>query len=166
MLSLPQPHPEPLRDTAVSALFGDGDDARRTLIKAWLAEGRVHMRMSAAASNARTIQDVLISRLRYNEPVLGLLPEVRILLIIRAESLSPYSGVRHARHSVWFAFTRPNACSAARSHSGGRRVCSRQRHVSWSKFLTVPLVPKLSCFALDAMVCSASFDCDRIHRGR
>ena len=32
VLALPKPHPEPLRDTAVSALFGEGDDARRTLI--------------------------------------------------------------------------------------------------------------------------------------
>jgi ubiquinone biosynthesis protein COQ9 len=36
-------HVEPLSDTAVSALFGEGDEARRTLISAWLQDGLRHM---------------------------------------------------------------------------------------------------------------------------
>ncbi|PFH47849.1 hypothetical protein AMATHDRAFT_66633 [Amanita thiersii Skay4041] len=32
-------HVQPLPDSAVSSLFGDGDEARRTLIRAWLDEG-------------------------------------------------------------------------------------------------------------------------------
>lgn len=76
VLALPKAHPEPLRETAVSALFGEGDDARRTLINAWLSEGVEQMRVSIVASGKSTVRDVLKSRLRYNEPMLGLLPEV------------------------------------------------------------------------------------------
>lgn len=79
VLALPNPHPEPLRETAVSALFGEGVDARRTLIDAWLDEGRAQMRASAASSSSTTIKEVLQTRLRYNEPALPLLPEARIL---------------------------------------------------------------------------------------
>ncbi|KAH9949992.1 hypothetical protein B0H21DRAFT_819687 [Amylocystis lapponica] len=74
VLALPTPHPEPLSDTAVSALFGSGDDARRTLLGAWLRDARAGMR---AAPSPRT-QDVLRTRLARNERVLRYLPEVRI----------------------------------------------------------------------------------------
>ena len=60
----------------MSALFGEGDDARRTLISAWLDEGRAEMHNSPTT----TIKDVLGTRLRYNEPVLDLLPEVQSLI--------------------------------------------------------------------------------------
>lgn len=73
-LSLSKPHAEPLRDTAVSSLFGEGDEARRTLISAWIDEGRTQMRQTPSLN----VRDALHSRLRYNEPVLKLLPEVRI----------------------------------------------------------------------------------------
>ena len=77
VLALPNPHPEPLGDTAVSALFGSGEDARRTLINAWLNEGISHMKEPIVTSGSRvTVKDVLSARLRYNEPVLSLLPEV------------------------------------------------------------------------------------------
>ena len=81
VLALPKPHPAPLRETAVSALFGEGDDARRTLINAWLDAGRANMKVSATAAGNPTIRDVLLTRLRYNEPVLGLLPEVSAQLL-------------------------------------------------------------------------------------
>lgn len=76
VLHLPTPHPEPLREPAVSALFGDGDAARRTLITAWLDEGCAHMRSSPSPS----MKDVLSTRLQYNEPVLSLLPEVSLVV--------------------------------------------------------------------------------------
>lgn len=81
VLALPNPHSEPLQDTAVSALFGDGDNARRTLISAWLDQGRQYMRVSTipsqpSASTSMNLKEVLGKRLRYNEPVLDLLPEV------------------------------------------------------------------------------------------
>jgi len=99
-------HTDPLSDTAVSALFGDGDEARRTLIKAWLQHGLTHMgtvpgvvrpviinvegedvpetsrgtEVNAARQEVplrkATVEDVLRARLEYNEPVLGYLPEV------------------------------------------------------------------------------------------
>lgn len=74
VLSLPSgSHQAPLNDTAVSDLFGDGDDARRTLITAWLDEARTTM---ATATTAKTIGGILDARLKANEPVLQYLPEV------------------------------------------------------------------------------------------
>ena len=35
----PKAHTDPVPDTAVSALFGSGDQARKTFIDAWLTEG-------------------------------------------------------------------------------------------------------------------------------
>ena len=72
VLTLPEPHAEPLSDSAVTALFGQGDAARRTLINAWLYEGRAHMR----AVPADGVKSALLSRLEYNTPVLNHLPEV------------------------------------------------------------------------------------------
>lgn len=74
VLSLPDgSHETPLKDTAVSALFGNGDDARRTLITAWLDEARTTM---ATATTTKTISSILNARLKANEPVLQYLPEV------------------------------------------------------------------------------------------
>ncbi|KAJ3557948.1 hypothetical protein NM688_g1198 [Phlebia brevispora] len=95
VLYLPQAHPEPLRESAVSALFGEGDDARRTLINAWLAEGRVQMRTSPSPS----MKDVLCTRLRYNEPFLNLLPEAFAVLATPSSGLhlvDPVPGLMHA----------------------------------------------------------------------
>jgi ubiquinone biosynthesis protein COQ9 len=72
VLSLPKPHTQPLNETAVTALFGSGDDARRTLMHAWLEQGRAEMKNAPSTS----LKDILRHRLRYNEPVLHLLPEV------------------------------------------------------------------------------------------
>ncbi|KAK0500259.1 hypothetical protein EDD18DRAFT_821102 [Armillaria luteobubalina] len=78
-----QAHPVPLSDTAVSSLFGNGDDARRTLIHAWLDQGIRHMETVSSP----TLKSVLHARLQYNEPVLQHLPEAFALLA------SPSSGV-------------------------------------------------------------------------
>jgi len=91
VLELPpnEAHSEPLSDTAVSALFGNGDFPRRTLIRAWLQDGLRHMgsvgqpTANAALDNClesgkkAMVGDVLRARLEYNEPVLSYLPEVR-----------------------------------------------------------------------------------------
>lgn len=87
VLDLPQPHMEPLSDGAVTALFGRGDDARRTLINAWLEDARCRMKRDNHHVDAGTstgawtptlnVRDVLYARLRTNEPVLEHLPEVR-----------------------------------------------------------------------------------------
>ena len=95
VLSLPanEVHTEPLSDTAVSALFGHGDDARRTLIEAWLVDGLRHMSSIPGVEGPATtllnseisrtwtekkgsVRDVLRARLEYNEPALPYLPEV------------------------------------------------------------------------------------------
>ncbi|CCL99304.1 uncharacterized protein FIBRA_01320 [Fibroporia radiculosa] len=77
------PHAEPLSETAISALFGDGDNARRTLLDAWLDDARTDMKSAPSP----IMKDVLASRLRRNEPILRWLPEAFGLLI------SPPSGV-------------------------------------------------------------------------
>jgi len=80
VLHLPagQAHTEPLSDTAVSSLFGEADDARRALIRAWLDEGLRSMREAAEIkpSGAAGVREVLQTRLMYNEDLLDLLPEV------------------------------------------------------------------------------------------
>ncbi|EKM58482.1 uncharacterized protein PHACADRAFT_89589, partial [Phanerochaete carnosa HHB-10118-sp] len=95
VLALPNPHTEPLRDTAVSALFGEGDDARRTLINAWLDEGRTQMRASATVSD-NAMKEVLRTRLRYNEPVISLLPEAfAVLASPPGHILDPRPALKH-----------------------------------------------------------------------
>lgn len=75
VLDLPQPHSEPLPDEAVTALFGPGVVAQRTLVHAWLEDARCRMKQAHAASSMR---EVLHARMRMNEPVLEHLPEVRL----------------------------------------------------------------------------------------
>ncbi|KAG5646995.1 hypothetical protein DXG03_001719 [Asterophora parasitica] len=98
VLTLPgkEAHAEPLSDTAVSALFGKGDIARRTLIRAWLDSGIRHMQSSPPGA---TLKQVLRARLEFNEPVLHLLPEAFATLA------SPTNGItlldpRPALHHV------------------------------------------------------------------
>jgi ubiquinone biosynthesis protein COQ9 len=95
VLSLPtnKVHTEPLSDTAVLALFRHGDDACRTLIRAWLGDGLRHKSSISGVEGLATtllnletsrtwtekkasVRDVLHARLEYNEPVLLYLLEV------------------------------------------------------------------------------------------
>lgn len=82
-MSLPSgKHTTPLNDTAVDALFGEGDEARRTLINAWLDDARVSLRTShsqgggAASTQTPNLDSVLKTRLCKNEEILEHLPEV------------------------------------------------------------------------------------------
>jgi len=86
-------HTIPLNDTAVDALFGEGDEARRTLINAWLDDARIslqtshsHSRGGVATSATRTpsLENVLKTRLSKNEEVLKHLPEVSASLNLRS----------------------------------------------------------------------------------
>ncbi|KAF8591057.1 hypothetical protein K439DRAFT_1627149 [Ramaria rubella] len=85
-LSLPTPHTEPLSETAVSALFGPGEEARKTLIKAWLNEGINSMGRKDTGDKGEkirgsvSVRDALKDRLAWNEPVLEHLPEAFALL--------------------------------------------------------------------------------------
>jgi ubiquinone biosynthesis protein COQ9 len=56
----------------VSSLFGQGDDARRVLINAWMDDAVQTMRTVSSPS----IRSVLRTRLERNEGVLEFLPEV------------------------------------------------------------------------------------------
>ncbi|KAG2051401.1 hypothetical protein BDR06DRAFT_586947 [Suillus hirtellus] len=77
-LSLPTPLANPLPDASVTALFGPGDDACRTLVHAWLDDAR--RRMKEEATEKMGMGDVLKARLKSNEPVLEHLPEAFALL--------------------------------------------------------------------------------------
>ncbi|KAF5340896.1 hypothetical protein D9758_012190 [Tetrapyrgos nigripes] len=97
VLTLPpgQAHPEPLSDLAVSALFGNGDKARKSLIQAWLDEGINHMKTVSSP----TINEVLKARLQYNESALPHLPEAFALLAspeIGIPPLDPLPALGHA----------------------------------------------------------------------
>ncbi|TFK23641.1 hypothetical protein FA15DRAFT_681116 [Coprinopsis marcescibilis] len=100
VLELPTPersHSEPLSETAVSALFGEGDDARRTLINAWLQEGLRQMQ----TTESLTLNAVLRRRLEYNEPVLDRLPEVCAFALLATPSsgiapIDPRPALHHA----------------------------------------------------------------------
>jgi len=92
VLSLPSsPHQNPLHETAVSALFGEGDDARRTLINAWLDDARRAMTSGSndnAMGKTRILAEVLDTRLKANEPVLQYLPEAFAVLATPSPSSS------------------------------------------------------------------------------
>lgn len=101
VLSLPKPHTEPLSDTAVSALFGQGDDARRTLLNAWLEDARRCMREEAPSESPR-MRHVLRSRLAMNEPVLDHLPEA-FALLATSSSVLPVDPTPILKHAAYVA---------------------------------------------------------------
>jgi hypothetical protein len=61
-------HDEPLSDEAISALFGQGGGARRTLIRAWFA-----VRIQNDSVQPTFFRQVLHASLAYKEPALALL---------------------------------------------------------------------------------------------
>ncbi|KAF4596217.1 hypothetical protein EYR40_008099 [Pleurotus pulmonarius] len=116
VLALPasSQHTAPLSDTAVSALFGEGDNARRTLINAWLAEGISQMgntprsaRQLEQSSPRPSIGDILHQRLRYNEQALQYLPGAFACLATPSSAMSimltPLDPVPAVKHAVKIA---------------------------------------------------------------
>ncbi|KAL5526492.1 hypothetical protein ACEPAF_8216 [Sanghuangporus sanghuang] len=93
-LSLPKPPEKPLSDTAIDALFGEGEEARRTLLNAWLAEGRKNMEQS----QDRTISGLLKHRLRWNEPVLQYLPEA-FAMMMTSSTILPLDVMHAIQHA-------------------------------------------------------------------
>ncbi|KAF5391589.1 hypothetical protein D9757_002540 [Collybiopsis confluens] len=81
-------HTEPLSDTAVSSLFGRGDEARKTLIQAWLDEGRLEMRSGKTSG----LKGILQTRLEYNKPAFALLASTERGF----PPLDPRPALRHA----------------------------------------------------------------------
>jgi len=113
-LALSSPN-APLSETAVSALFGKGDEAPRTLIRAWMEEGRRQMCVmdgrvissdghratgsgtGASAStthDALMMEDVLLKRLDWNVPVLPHLKDAFALLSTSPTPFVPLPDVR------------------------------------------------------------------------
>ncbi|RPD74958.1 hypothetical protein L226DRAFT_463070, partial [Lentinus tigrinus ALCF2SS1-7] len=99
VLYLPKPHEQPLSDAAVNSLFGNGDDARRTLITGWLDHAREHMRTVPVTGAApASLKDVLARRLKANEEVLPLLPEAFALLASPTYGLPPLDPMPGLKH--------------------------------------------------------------------
>ncbi|KAF7336797.1 Ubiquinone biosynthesis protein [Mycena venus] len=101
VLHLPTPHAEPLSDTAVSALFGRGDLARKTLIRAWLDDGVESMKNAPGVGTS--VKDALHARLAYNEPVLAHLPEAFALLAAPESGIPPIDPVPALKHAARIA---------------------------------------------------------------
>ncbi|THV07223.1 hypothetical protein K435DRAFT_709899 [Dendrothele bispora CBS 962.96] len=101
VLALPsaQAHLEPLSDRAVSALFGNGDNSRKTLIEAWLQEGLGHMKTVSSP----TMKEVLKTRLEYNQSALQYLPEAFALLASPERGLPPLDPRPAATHAITVA---------------------------------------------------------------
>ncbi|TFY61133.1 hypothetical protein EVG20_g7167 [Dentipellis fragilis] len=103
---------------AVSALFGEGDNAWRTLIQAWLEEGRVRMRTPVPST-----KDALRARLHYNEPALAHLPEAFALLASPQYGIPPLD----IRPAFWHtAGVADEACYAAKEPTIGLSWYSRR----------------------------------------
>ncbi|GJJ08251.1 hypothetical protein Clacol_002461 [Clathrus columnatus] len=96
------PTDSPLSETAITALFGRGDDARRTLINAWLDEGLVSMRNGERGEKEdyTSIRSTLRRRLSWNEPILELLPEAFALLTASGSDLFPIMHITPAMSHV------------------------------------------------------------------
>lgn len=87
---------QPLNGSALDALFGSGDGARRALVQVWLEEGVRDMENANINVNRKEetgaakigVADALKRRLRWNVPVLGYLPEVRLVLMFSCSHIS------------------------------------------------------------------------------
>jgi len=125
-LDLPRPHEEPLPDLAVTALFGRGDDARRTLVHAWLDDARCRMRQDGRDTSTPSMRDVLHARMRMNEPVLEYLPEAFTLLATSSAvlPLDPSPVLAHA------ARVADQACWIAEPHAKEMTWYARRATVS------------------------------------
>ncbi|KAJ6520928.1 hypothetical protein DFH09DRAFT_1193653 [Mycena vulgaris] len=112
VLHLPAPHahPEPLSDRAVSAIFGRGDAARRTLVHAWLDGGVECMKDAPSAS----VGAALHARLAYNASVLPHLSEAFALLAAPDSGMPPVDPVPALRHAARVA---DEACHVAADQS-------------------------------------------------
>jgi len=99
-----------LSETAISALFGHGDEATRTLIKAWMEEGREDIRLVASESaQVPNMQDVLLRRLRWNESAL---PHLKDAFALMSTSRTPTIPLLVFRPAFTHAFEIANdACN-------------------------------------------------------
>lgn len=81
--SLPEAKPgsAPLNETAVTVLFGHGNVARVTLIRAWMDQGLEEMQIATnvtvGADPQRSVERALLTRLQWNEHAYPYLREVQ-----------------------------------------------------------------------------------------
>ncbi|OJA11317.1 hypothetical protein AZE42_08590 [Rhizopogon vesiculosus] len=153
VLSLPTPLAHPLPDASVTALFGQGDDARRVLVNAWLDDARY--KMKAESSPTTALGDILKARLTSNEPVLQHLPEAFALLASSSPvlPLDPTPVLKHA------ADVANQACWIA--HSDARELSWYTRRASVSAiYLAAELhqltSPRTASAFLDSLLENAS----------
>ncbi|KAG8906333.1 hypothetical protein FRB99_007113 [Tulasnella sp. 403] len=95
-----------LSETAFAALFGQGEEAKRTLIQAWLDEGIERLKFSASQTDEMAppsgavvhaeLKTLLTARLRYNEPVLQHLADAFATLAAGGPLLDLRPAVKHA----------------------------------------------------------------------
>ncbi|KAF8335158.1 hypothetical protein F5887DRAFT_1273488 [Amanita rubescens] len=118
-------HKEPLSEDALDALFGPGNDSRRTLIHAWLDEGLDRIREMGrqtweqqrqldTTTATLTLGQVLHARLEYNEPALPYIPEAFALLISPSIGVPPLDPLPAIQHTANVA---DEACRAIRDQS-------------------------------------------------
>ncbi|KAG1728669.1 hypothetical protein EDB19DRAFT_1882156 [Suillus lakei] len=157
VLSLPTPLAHPLPDASVTALFGPGDDARRTLVHAWLDDARRRMKEEASDSMGLHLGmgDVLKARLRSNEPVLEHLPEAFALLASSSSLPQPLLPVDPAPIIKHAAQVSDQACWIA--HSDARESSWYTRRASISAiYLAAELhqltSPKTASAFLDSLL--------------
>lgn len=119
----PDTHNEPLSDAAVSALFGFGDSARRTLINSFFDHGIEHMKscardISQATGHPPSLQQLLQERLDFNRPVIHHLPEAFALLASPQTTVPPLDPLPALKHALRIA---DEACHLAQDRSA--EVC-------------------------------------------
>ncbi|CAG7849501.1 SubName: Full=Uncharacterized protein {ECO:0000313/EMBL:CCA75221.1} [Serendipita indica DSM 11827] len=110
---------EELPERTIDVLFGRGEDARKTLIRAWLEEGRNSM---GASNHPGTVRDALHRRLEWNVPVLDKLPEAYALLATPS-SLSPLDVRAILEHPAMVAH---QACKVAQQSDSGMSWYTRR----------------------------------------
>lgn len=95
VLHLPPPetHTAPLSDAAISALFGHGTKAERSLVDFFFDEGIEHMKSRAqmfsdSLGRAPSVKEVLEERLKFNESVLEHLSDAFALLASSSSSVA------------------------------------------------------------------------------
>ncbi|THH04524.1 hypothetical protein EW145_g5456 [Phellinidium pouzarii] len=122
-LSLPTPHTTPLSDTAVTSLFGSGEDARRTLLSAWLEEGGDDMERC----QEKAVSALLKHRLHWNKPVLHFLPEAFALMASPTSGIPPLDPRPAMQHAFSIA---DQACYLSGDESTGKTWYAKRMSIS------------------------------------
>jgi len=110
-----------LPNRSIDHIFGRGDDARKTLIRAWLDKGREAMAVPNAAGV--NVKDSLQRRLEWNTPVLDKLPEAFALLATPSGAFPSIDARAVLEHPLLVAHT---ACRLAQHDPSGMTWYARR----------------------------------------